>query len=323
MESLETSLDLFCKMWTIRSAETAISSYYGQDEMKTPVHQSAGSEAIAAGVCAALTPDDQILASYRTHGAYLAKTNDVEGFFLELYGKKGGPADGRAGSMHLADPERNHLLSSAVVGSQIPVAVGAALANKYLHQPGRAVAVFFGDGATDQGVFWESLNAACLWKLPVLFVCEDNGWSVQTPVNARRGYRDLPSMLDHYYCHVRYLNEPDCADVEQVYGIAAMVLRSMRMKPAPGFLHIPYCRMREHVGIDADWDEGYREFERDRSIDLDPIAIQRTKFVARGANDHCLKIMGDVNLRVGNAIKKAKAAPPAVNYETADLLPSN
>src|SRR3989344_5622446 len=167
------NLELYRKVYLARKAEEKIILEYPKDEMKTPMHMSMGEEAIVAGVCQALGLNSQVLSSYRSHAVYLIQTGETEKFFGELYGKATGPAQGKAGSMHLSSPEHGYLGASAVVATQIPVAVGAAFANKKL---GKKImtAVFFGDGALDEGVFWESLNMACLWKVPVIFICEDN-----------------------------------------------------------------------------------------------------------------------------------------------------
>src|SRR3989338_2832947 len=173
----ELSLDLYKKMYLIWKAEELIIKHYPEDEMKTPMHMSMGEEAIAAAVCHALGPEGQVFGYYRSHAIFLAKTRDPDMFFGELYGKVTGIARGRAGSMHLAAPDKGFMHASAVVASSIPLAVGAAFANKHKGN-GRLCCAVFGDGALEEGVFWESLNAACVMKLPVLFVCADNGLAV-------------------------------------------------------------------------------------------------------------------------------------------------
>src|SRR5688572_26468160 len=157
-------VEIYKTLYLIRKSEELIIKHYKEDEMKTPMHMSMGEEAIVVGIVAALQKKDQAFGAYRSHALYLAKTGDVDGFFGELYGKVTGIAHGKAGSMHLAYPARNMMLTSAVVGTTIPVAVGAALANQ-IQKKQRVVAAFFGDGALDEGVFWESLNFACLKKL--------------------------------------------------------------------------------------------------------------------------------------------------------------
>ena len=140
-----------------------------------------------------------MFASYRSHAAFLAQTHDTDRFFSELYGRTSGTGEGKGGSMHLAAPDQGHILSSGVVATQIPVAVGAAFANLQLrHRTHRRG--FFGDGAADAGVFWESVNAAALFQLPVMFVCEDNGYAVDTPREARQVASSLAEAVKPFGC---------------------------------------------------------------------------------------------------------------------------
>ncbi|MHB9127870.1 MAG: thiamine pyrophosphate-dependent enzyme [Candidatus Humimicrobiaceae bacterium] len=165
MKQPNINIALYKTMYMIRRTEEVIQYHYLEDEMKTPMHMSMGEEAIATGVCHALKPEDQILGSYRNHGIYIAKTQETDKFFAEMYGKVTGTSKGKAGSMHLLAPGSGLVCTSAIVGSSIPVAIGFAFANKY-SKNNKIAAVFFGDGAIDEGVFWESLNFACLKKLP-------------------------------------------------------------------------------------------------------------------------------------------------------------
>jgi len=157
MTNLNFHLELYKKMCLIRKAEEAIIKNYPSDEMKTPMHMSMGEEAIVVGVCQSLGPKSQTFGTYRSHALYLATSQDTDGFFAEMYGKKTGVVKGKGGSMHLSYPEKGLMATSAVVASTIPAAVGSAYANKYLKN-GKIVGIFFGDGAVDEGVFWESLN---------------------------------------------------------------------------------------------------------------------------------------------------------------------
>ena len=139
------------------------------DEMKTPMHLSIGQEAISAAVIESLTRADQVVGTYRSHGIYLAKTLETDKFFAELYGRATGSSKGKAGSMHLSAPDYGYLGSSAIVATHLPLALGAAMANK-IKGNDQLVAVFFGDGAIDEGVFFETMNFACLHGLRMIFV---------------------------------------------------------------------------------------------------------------------------------------------------------
>ena len=179
--------ELYKTMYLIRACELKIKEHYHENEMKTPVHLGIGAEAIYAGVIHALQPEDQIFGTYRNHGIYLAKTTDTDSFFGELLGRECGQFKGKGGSMHLFAPDKGFMASSAIVASTIPLAVGCAYSNK-LQGNNKWVASFFGDGAMEEGVFWESINFASLHDLNIIFVCEDNGLAIHTKKEDRQCY---------------------------------------------------------------------------------------------------------------------------------------
>ncbi len=267
-------LELYRKAYLIRSAEELIIKHYDNNEMKTPMHMSMGEEAIVAGVCTALGRNAQTFGTYRSHGLYLAVTGETDKFFAEMYGKATGVLKGKGGSMHILSPNDGLLGISAVVSSTIPVAVGSAFANVCLGKK-FITATFFGDGAVDEGVFWESLNIACSKKLPVLFVCEDNGYAVHTPTAQRQGYKSLANIIRQYSCSVF---ETDTTDAEEVYKLALKAINSIQKKHQPAFLHLKYYRYLEHVGIHEDFNAGYRskkEFAKWQK--KDPVRLLRKK----------------------------------------------
>ena len=180
----ETLERLYGKLWLTRRFEEVVAEIYPTDKIKSPVHLSIGQESVAVGVCDALRADDVVSGTYRGHATYLAKGGDAKAMMAELFGKDSGCARGKGGSMHLVDMGAGVLGSSAVVGTTVPVAMGYAFALKR-EGKGRVVAAFFGDGATEEGVFWESLNFAQLHKLPILFVCENNGYAIHAPIAKR------------------------------------------------------------------------------------------------------------------------------------------
>ncbi len=301
------NLDLYRKMYLIRKAEEAICRHYPEDEMKTPVHLSVGEEAIAAGVIHALAPEDQFFGTYRSHGIYLARTGETDKFFAEIYGKATGLLKGKAGSMHLSAPEYGMMGTSAIVSAIIPVAVGAAYAAK-VSGSGRIVAVFFGDGATEEGVFWESINAACLMKLPLLFVCEDNELAVFTKKVHRRGYESLPLIVEHFGCSVL---ADSTTDVEKIYERTGQVIGAIKSQQQPGFLHLSYYRYLEHVGVGEDFHCGYRTREEFQSwLKVDPIKIQREKLLKLGCSQEELRTLeAGIEQQIARSIERAKQAP--------------
>ena len=181
---------LYRSLYRIRRVEEEIARVYPTDKIKSPVHLSIGQEGVAVGVCEALEPSDVVFGSYRGHAMYLAKGGDVRRMIAELYGKVDGCARGKGGSMHLVDVPQGVMGTSAVVATTIPNAVGYAYAIK-LRRERRVVVSFFGDGATEEGVFHESLNFAALKKLPILFVCENNHYAIHTHQRQRQANEDI------------------------------------------------------------------------------------------------------------------------------------
>ncbi len=244
---------LFATALRIRLAEERIAELYPSDRIQSPVHLSLGQEAVAAGVCAPLARDDLLFASYRSHAFYLAKGGSLREMFAELYGKATGCAGGKAGSMHLAAPEVGFMGASAVVASTIPHAVGAALAAKLRGRDQIAVAVY-GDGATEEGVYHESLNFAALHSLPVLFVCENNGLAVHTPIERRQAY----AIREHAEAYGVRAHRCDRGwDPLAVHDVVRPVVDEVR-GGRPSLIECITYRYAEHVGIGDDHGVGYR-----------------------------------------------------------------
>lgn len=275
--------------------------------MRTPMHMSMGQEFIPVGVCAALEGKADVFASYRSHAAFLAQTMDSDRFFGELYGRCNGTADGKGGSMHLSAPDRGHVLSSGVVASTIPVAVGTGFANQRLGN-GRTAVVFFGDGAIDTGVFFESINAASLFRIPVFFVCEDNGLAVHTVPTDRRGFDSLEDLIGKFRCHV-YLD--DSNDVENVYRMTRDALSNAAKDQRPVFMNIRCYRYLEHVGIGEDWHYGYRsKDEYQRWLQRDSLTMQRRRLLGQGVPEQRIAALeGEVDRQVRQSVSNAKSAP--------------
>jgi pyruvate dehydrogenase E1 component alpha subunit len=289
-----------------RRAEEFIVKHYPEDEMKTPMHMSMGQEAISVGVCHALGLEGQVLTSYRSHAAFLAKTGDINRFFAELYGRESGTAQGKAGSMHLAAPDEGYLCASGIVASTIPMAVGVAFANKQ-RRNGQISCVFFGDGALDEGAFWESLNVASLMKLPVLFVCEDNGFAVHTPTHMRQGYKSITDIVSRFECNVF---QEDTTDVEIIYRLALEAIESIKATDKPAFVYLKCYRYLEHVGIYEDFDAGYRSrTEFNEWYKRDCLALQRKRLIDVGYNEvDILRAERLIDKQIKNSIERAREA---------------
>ncbi len=304
-DDIGSSIELYKKLFLIRASEEAIIKYYFEDEMKTPMHMSMGGEAVTAGVCHALSKEDLVFGTYRSHALYLSKANETDLFFAELYGKDDGVARGKSGSMHLFSIENGYYMSSAIVAGHLPVSVGAAYANKVKGNSNK-VAVFFGDGAIDEGAFWESLNLACLYRVPILFVCEDNGYAVHTEREKRHGYKSISNIVRQFNCNVFEVNS---TDVEDNYEMAKTALSAIDETGMPSFLHTQYYRYLEHVGINEDYDDGYRtRDEYDEWLKKDPIKVQRDKLISKGITEEKIASMEeDINKKVELSIQKAKS----------------
>ncbi|MDP2932049.1 MAG: thiamine pyrophosphate-dependent dehydrogenase E1 component subunit alpha [Chloroflexota bacterium] len=226
----------------------------GESEIKCPVHLYIGQEAVATGVCANLRQDDYVFSTHRSHGHYLAKGGDMKALMAELYGKATGCSRGRGGSMHLASPEMGLPGSSAIVAGTIPLAVGAALAFTMQEKDTVAVA-FFGDGAANEGVFYESLNFASLKKLPVIFVCENNLFSTHMPVAECLADTNIYKKAEAFCMPgVRI----DGNDVSEVFKTARQAVAEARAGRGPALIECMTYRWRGHVGPNYDLDKGLR-----------------------------------------------------------------
>lgn len=250
----EQLLLMYRRMLRIRMVEESIAQRYAEQEMRCPVHLSIGQEASAVGVCHALKHTDRVFSTHRCHAHYLAMDGDLKAMLAEIYGKAAGCIGGRGGSMHLADPNKGLIASVPIVGSSIPLAVGAALADQIDNKESVSVA-FFGDASVEEGVFHESANFASLRKLPVLFVCENNLYSVYTPLKDRQPPRPLTELAR---AHGMSCVSVDGNDAVAVFTAAQEAVALARQGGGPTFLLLATYRWREHCGPDFDNHIGYR-----------------------------------------------------------------
>jgi TPP-dependent pyruvate/acetoin dehydrogenase alpha subunit len=245
---------LYRALYRIRRVEEEVARVYPSDKIKSPVHLSIGQEAVSVGICEALDPRDIVFGSYRGHALYLAKGGNLRRMVAELYGKDTGCTRGKGGSMHLIDAERGVMGASAVVGTTIANAVGCAYALRYRRQK-NIVASFFGDGATEEGVFSESLNFAALKNLPILFVCENNQYAIHTHQSRRQA---TPAICDRASALGVPAERLDGNDLPALLDRAAAVVAGIRDGSGPAFLEVMTYRWREHVGPGQDFHLGYR-----------------------------------------------------------------
>ncbi len=263
--SRDHALDLLLQMLRIRRFEEKSAELYSKQKIRGFLHLYIGEEAVGVGAMRALRDDDNVVATYREHGHALVRGIPAGEIMAEMYGKANGCSGGRGGSMHLFSVDRRFYGGHAIVGGGLPVAVGLALADK-MKGESRVTACFFGDGATDEGEFHESLNLAALWKLPVLFLCENNEYAMGTALDRHVSDRDIVNNPPAYGIHSESVNGMDVVAVERAVQHA---VETVRETGEPRFVELRTYRFRAHSMYDP---ELYRSKEEvDERKKLDPI----------------------------------------------------
>jgi pyruvate dehydrogenase E1 component alpha subunit len=253
-------------MILIRRFEEKCAEVYTQGKIRGFLHLYIGEEAVAVGAMRALDPDDNVVATYREHGQALARGIDPAAIMAEMYGKANGCSRGRGGSMHLFDVSRRFYGGHAIVGAGLPFAVGLALADR-MRSERRVTACFFGDGAVEEGEFHESLNLATLWKLPILFLCENNYYAMGTGIERHAGSVDLERRAAAYGMPAEQVDGMDVLAVERAVRFASECVRE---ESRPRFLELTTYRFRAHSMFDPDLYRDKAEVERWKQ--RDPIA---------------------------------------------------
>jgi pyruvate dehydrogenase E1 component alpha subunit len=300
---------LYRSMLRIRRIEEEIERRYHQDQMKTPIHLVIGQEAAAVGCCAALTNADLLYSSHRTHGAYLAKGGDVKAMLCEMHCRVNGCAGSRGGSMHLIDKGVGMAGTSAIVGGAVPIAVGAALAAQMKGED-RVVAVFLGDATTEEGVASESLNFAALKQVPIVFLCENNFYSVQSPLATRQP----PGRVLHKWAagHEVPAVDVDGANVLAVHAATAAAVARARSGGGPTFIEARVYRFRAHGGAGDDSQTGYRdEAECAAWQSFDPVEMFGEYLRSRQilAEDLAAAMENEIGREIADAFAYALASP--------------
>ena len=296
----EQLLEFLSRMLLIRRFEEMVEERFRAGELPGFLHVCIGQEAIAIGVCAALADDDVIASTHRAHGHVLAKGTPPREVMAELYGKAEGTSHGYGGSMHLYDIARGNMGANAVVGGGLPGMVGAALAFQ-LRREERVAVPFFGDGATNIGTFHESLNLAQLWRLPVVFVCENNRWSESTPQSQHQPITDLTARAVAFGMHALHV---DGQDVEEVHNKARDALAHARDGQGPVFLLCETERLTGHYIGDA---QVYRDKEELRRLreTRDPVRNLRERLEV--GDEEWERMDGEAHRIVDEAVAFAKA----------------
>jgi TPP-dependent pyruvate/acetoin dehydrogenase alpha subunit len=310
----ELHLHMYRRMLMIRLFEEQVNDLYTRALMPGLAHLYIGEEAVAVGVCEALRPDDYITSTHRGHGHCLAKGAAVDLMFAELLGKEAGYCKGKGGSMHIADPATGNLGANAIVAGSTGIATGAAFSAQRLGT-GQVAVCFFGDGALGQGVLYEVMNMAALWKLPVIYVCENNMYGEYTHVSettagdmlARGPAFGVPS------------EQVDGQDVRAVYEATKKLVDRARDGAGPSLLIVnTYRYMGHHVGdVSREYYRSKQE-EQEWKTERDPIRIMGDWLKSQGLADSTAldKIQEDVKAEIASAVKFALDTP----YPSADKV---
>jgi acetoin:2,6-dichlorophenolindophenol oxidoreductase subunit alpha len=307
-------LRLYADMRLIREVEQRLSLLFGDGEIPGFIHLSIGQEAVAVGVAGALRTDDTLASNHRGHGHAIAKGLDLSRFFLEIMGRSEGYCGGRGGSMHVADMSVSMLGANGIVGAGLPIAVGSALAHQ-LRKTGAIACVFFGDGALAEGVLHESFNMAALWRLPILFVCENNGWSEFSP--AARQLATEPSKLAETFKIPA--EGVDGNDVVAVRAASLAAIDAIRAGGGPRLVECKTTRVRGHFEGDP---QKYRDADEFDEIGRkDPLKRAAEELRAIGvAETDVAAIDETARRRVDEAVAAARAGTaPAPGAALADV----
>lgn len=297
--------DLYRQMCVCRRFEEAAARAYSQGKIRGFLHLYIGQEAVAVGAISAAAATDYVVATYREHAHYLARTNDVRGAMAELFGKATGCVGGRGGSMHLFDARQRFLGGWAIVGGHVPIAAGVAFASKYRSEPDVTLC-FFGDGTANMGAFHEGLALAAQWKLPVVFICENNQYAMGTPLYRTLAVDDVVVRARGYPIEADIVNGDDVLEMRE---ITAHAIERARKQSMPFFLEAKTYRFRGHSMSDP---AKYRTKEEvQRWMERDPIHILGERMVGLGiaSAEQLRAIDEDAKRAVRDAVEFAETSP--------------
>ena len=297
---------MYRQMVLIRGFEETCQELYTRARIGGFLHLYVGQEALAVGTIAALKPDDHIITHYRDHGHALARGVDPQAVMAELFGKEAGCAHGLGGSMHLVDVSKHFWGGYAIVGSHLLLACGIATAIKLQQRP-EVIMVFFGDGATNGGEFYEALNLAQLWKLPVVFVCENNRYAMGTPIGVHSAVQELSRKACAFDMAAERV---DGNDLIATYDAAVRAVDHARSGKGPVLLEAMTYRLRGHSANDTQHYRTRKEVEVHRRHDPVPALRQRLIDVGILTEAQDRQIKAEVAAEVEAAVKVAEASPP-------------
>jgi len=298
-------IELYRTMLRIRYFEEQVSRLFAEGEIPGFIHLALGQEAVATGVCAALSGEDYMTSTHRGHAHALAKGVRLDRFMAELMGKKTGYCQGKGGSIHLADKSVNHLGSNGIVGGGLPLAVGAAVSAQYL-KSGQVAISFFGDGAVNEGSFHECLNLAAVWRLPVVFCCENNGWAEYTPQEAATLVCRVVDRAKAYGVKGLRL---EAHDPFEIYKKVSPAIEQVRQGRGPALIECLTCRWHGHHEGDAQKYRPQDDLETARGVDCIALFEQRL-LDERAADEQVLDAVRDeTEKEIGAAVEFARQSP--------------
>ena len=306
----ENLIKIFQKMLLIRKTEEKIADKYNEGRMRCPTHLSIGQECVAACLSLCVDKDDFAVSTHRGHAHYLGKGGNLRKMIAEIYGKSTGCSGGKGGSMHLIDLDVNFMGTSAIVGNSIPVGVGLGLSIS-LKKTQQISIIFLGDGAVEEGVFYESINFAVVKNLPVLFICENNLYSVYSPLSVRQPKdRKIHKMVEGLGIATSYA---DGNDAESTYDVLSNIIQGVRSGDGPHFIEFSTYRWREHCGPNYDNNIGYRtEQEFLEWKKLDPIKSLQSSITNK---EKVSQILKEVDSQIEDAFSYAENSPFPENSE--------
>jgi TPP-dependent pyruvate/acetoin dehydrogenase alpha subunit len=313
--SKEKMISFYTQMIKIRKVEEKLMEVFAKGEIPGFIHVCIGQEATPVAVCSHLNDSDYMANTHRGHGHALAKGINTNMFMTELFGRSNGPCRGRAGSMHLADMSLGVLGANGIVGGGIPIANGAAFASMY-KKTNQVTICFFGEGATNEGTFHESLNLASVMNLPIVFVCENNGWAEFTPQSVHMTIKDVSDRAASYNIPGKTVSN----DFLEIYVAAAEFIKRARQGKGPSLLEVKSSRWHGHYVGDA---QKYREpKEIDAAMKSDCIArfeayLLKNKIINKKTNH---KIMTSIEQEIDSAVKFARQSPLAEPSELMEEL---
>lgn len=300
-------LDLYQQMLTIRRVEEAAAKAYAQGKIGGFLHLGIGQESVCVGAISALRPSDYVVGTYREHGHYMAKGGTAKQVLAELWGKATGASKGLGGSMHLFNAEKRMLGGYGIVGGHVPLAAGVAFASKY-RGTDDVTLCFFGDGSVPQGAFHEGISLAGLWKLPIVFICENNQYSMGTPLYRTLAVSDVTERASGYaVARDRFEGQ----DVLRVRERIAEAVAHARKEQQPTLIEVITYRFRGHSMSDPGSYRTKDEVEEWKKRDPVPVARERLKNEFKVSEDELVSLEATVKAEVQEAVRFADDSPPA------------